>query len=35
MRQQFFPDLWEIRHKMTDLWGSQYGVKRDPLAGHH
>lgn len=35
MRQQFFPELWEIRHKMTDLWGAQYGVKRDPLGGHH
>ncbi|HXN24202.1 MAG TPA: tryptophan 2,3-dioxygenase family protein [Candidatus Dormibacteraeota bacterium] len=35
MRQQFFPDLWEIRHKMTDLWGSRYGVKREPLGGHH
>ncbi len=35
MRQQFFPELWEIRHQMTDLWGTQYGVKRDPLGGHH
>jgi tryptophan 2,3-dioxygenase len=35
MRQQFFPELWEIRHKMTDLWGAQYGLRRDPLGGHH
>src|SRR6202171_3514831 len=35
MRQQFSPDLWEIRHKMTDLWGSRHGVKREPLGGHH
>jgi len=35
MRQQFFPELWEIRHQMTDAWGEQYGVKREPLAGHH
>ena len=34
MRQQFFPELWEIRHKMTDAWGGHYGVKRDPLGGH-
>jgi tryptophan 2,3-dioxygenase len=35
MKQQFFPELWEIRHKMTDTWGGQYGVKREPLGGHH
>lgn len=35
MRQKFFPELWEIRTKMTDKWGAQYGVKRDPLGGHH
>lgn len=35
MKQQFFPELWEIRHKMTDTWGGQYGVKRAPLGGHH
>ncbi|HYL45522.1 MAG TPA: tryptophan 2,3-dioxygenase family protein [Candidatus Limnocylindrales bacterium] len=34
MKQQFFPELWEIRHKMTDTWGGQYGVKREPLGGH-
>ncbi len=35
MKQQFFPELWEIRHKMTDAWGAQYGVKRDALGSHH
>ncbi len=34
MRQQFFPQLWEIRHQMTDTWGGQYGIKREPLGGH-
>jgi tryptophan 2,3-dioxygenase len=35
MRQKFFPELWEIRGHMTDKWGAQYGVKRDPLGPHH
>jgi tryptophan 2,3-dioxygenase len=35
MRQKFFPQLWEIRSQMTDKWGAEYGVKRDPLGGHH
>lgn len=35
IRQKFFPELWEIRTKMTDKWGAQYGIKRDPLGGHH
>ena len=35
MRQKFFPELWEIRGQMTDRWGAEYGVKRDPLGGHH
>jgi tryptophan 2,3-dioxygenase len=35
MRQKFFPELWEIRGQMTDKWGAQYGVKRDPLGPHH
>lgn len=34
MRLQFFPQLWEIRHQMTDAWGGRYGVKREPLGGH-
>jgi tryptophan 2,3-dioxygenase len=35
MRHKFFPELWEIRSTMTDRWGAEYGVKRDPLGGHH
>ena len=35
MRHKFFPELWEIRAQMTDKWGTEYGVKRDPLGGHH
>ena len=26
-----FPELWEIRNKMTDRWASDYGEVRDPL----
>ena len=35
MRHKFFPELWEIRGHMTDRWGAEYGLKRDPLGGHH
>ncbi len=35
MRHKFFPELWEIRNEMTDRWGAEYGVKRDPISGHH
>jgi len=35
MRHKFFPELWEIRCHMTDKWGAEYGVKRDPIGGHH
>jgi len=35
MRHKFFPELWEIRSAMTDRWGAEYGIKRDPLGGHH
>jgi tryptophan 2,3-dioxygenase len=35
MQHKFFPELWEIRSQMTDRWGAEYGVKRDPLGGHH
>jgi tryptophan 2,3-dioxygenase len=30
-KQQFFPELWDIRSAMTDAWGGEYGVKRDPI----
>jgi tryptophan 2,3-dioxygenase len=35
MSHKFFPELWEVRGKMTDEWGAEYGVKRDSLGGHH
>jgi tryptophan 2,3-dioxygenase len=35
MRHKFFPELWEIRGQMTDAWGTEHGVKRDSLGGHH
>lgn len=31
LRVQFFPELWDVRNKMTDEWGTQYGVVRDPI----
>lgn len=31
LRVQFFPALWEIRNQMTDAWGAQYGVTREPI----
>ncbi len=34
LRHQFFPELWDIRNKMTDAWGAQYGVVREPIGGH-
>ena len=33
-RHRFFPELWDIRHEMTDSWGSQYGVVRDSISKH-
>ena len=34
LQVQFFPQLWEIRNKMTDEWGAEYGVVRDSIGGH-
>lgn len=34
LKVQFFPELWEIRNKMTDFWGAQHGVIREPIGGH-
>jgi tryptophan 2,3-dioxygenase len=34
LRVQFFPELWNIRNRMTDRWGSHYGVVRDPIGNH-
>ncbi len=31
LRIKFFPELWDIRSHMTDVWGSQYGVVRDSI----
>ncbi|MFO7277117.1 MAG: tryptophan 2,3-dioxygenase family protein [Pseudomonadota bacterium] len=30
-RHRFFPQLWEVRSKMTDAWGSTYGRVRERL----
>jgi tryptophan 2,3-dioxygenase len=35
LRIKFFPELWEIRNKMTDEWGKSYGVVRESIGGHH
>ena len=32
---RFFPELWEIRHQMTDKWGTEYGVVRDSVSKGH
>jgi tryptophan 2,3-dioxygenase len=34
LRHRFFPELWDIRHQMTDTWGAQYGQVRDSIGGH-
>lgn len=34
LRTKFFPKLWEIRSRMTDQWGGEYGVVRDSISGH-
>ncbi len=31
MRTRFFPALWEIRFKMTDKWGGEYGTVRESI----
>jgi tryptophan 2,3-dioxygenase len=30
--RRFYPELWEIRDKMTEQWASQYGKVRDSIA---
>lgn len=30
--KRFFPKLWEIRNKMTDKWGGQYGKVRPSIS---
>jgi tryptophan 2,3-dioxygenase len=34
LRHRFFPELWDIRHEMTDSWGAQYGRVRDSIGEH-
>jgi len=34
LKTSFYPELWEVRNKMTDAWGAQYGVVREPIGGH-
>jgi tryptophan 2,3-dioxygenase len=31
LAHRFFPELWEIRNRMTDRWASKHGEVRDPL----
>jgi tryptophan 2,3-dioxygenase len=30
-KHRFFPQLWEVRSKMTDAWGGTYGKVRDSI----
>ena len=30
-QHRFFPELWDIRCEMTDRWGGEYGVVRNPI----
>ena len=30
-KHRFFPQLWEVRSKMTDAWGGTYGRVRDSI----
>jgi tryptophan 2,3-dioxygenase len=32
-KHRFFPQLWEIRSRMTDQWGGTYGKVRDSISG--
>jgi tryptophan 2,3-dioxygenase len=31
-RQQFFPELWDVRSQMSDTWGQEYGKVRDSIS---
>jgi tryptophan 2,3-dioxygenase len=31
VRHRFFPELWDVRHAMTDDWGGSYGRVRESL----
>jgi tryptophan 2,3-dioxygenase len=32
VRQRFFPELWDIRNRMTDTWGGEYGQVRESIS---
>jgi tryptophan 2,3-dioxygenase len=32
-KHRFFPQLWEIRSRMTDAWGGTYGRVRESISG--
>ncbi|ARV59754.1 tryptophan 2,3-dioxygenase [Nostocales cyanobacterium HT-58-2] len=34
VRMKLFPEIWEIRNKMTDAWGLQYGKIRNSIASN-
>jgi tryptophan 2,3-dioxygenase len=31
-RQQFFPELWDVRSQMSDTWGKEYGKVRNSIS---
>ena len=31
-KHRFFPQLWEVRGKMTDAWGGTYGKVRESIS---
>ncbi|MGH9733502.1 MAG: tryptophan 2,3-dioxygenase family protein [Candidatus Acidiferrales bacterium] len=34
LHHRFYPELWDIRNRMTDTWGAEYGRVREPIGGH-
>jgi tryptophan 2,3-dioxygenase len=32
-KHRFFPQLWEVRSRMTDAWGDTYGKVRESISG--
>jgi tryptophan 2,3-dioxygenase len=31
-KHRFFPQLWEVRSRMTDAWGGTYGKVRESIS---
>ena len=31
-KHRFFPELWDIRSRMTDVWGGEYGQVRESIS---